>query len=39
MSIAGEFERMLHLLDFGLAADELRKSPLRGHLQSRAQRP
>ena len=39
MAFAGEFERVLHLFQLGLAAHELRESPLRGHLQAGPQRP
>ncbi len=38
MPSACQFERMLHLLQLGLPAHELRKPPLRGGLQARAQR-
>src|SRR5262249_45667579 len=38
MALTGEFKRMLHLIQLGLAAHKLRKSPLRGYLQSRPKR-
>ncbi len=38
MPLAREFQRVLHLLQLGLTAHELRQSALCGHLKPRAQR-